>query len=83
MDDDKKPIAIIASAIVLFLAVGAWWMSRDTKAPPASQNATPPAAVAGTEAVIPKTEPLPLELPPMEGMDAFLRPLLGALSSRP
>ena len=84
MDDDKKPIAIIAIAIVLLLGVGAWWMSRDTKAPPASGNATPPtAAVAGTEAVIPKTEALPLTLPPMEGMDAFLRPLLGALSSRP
>jgi len=83
MDDDKKPIAIIAIAIVVFLAGGAWWMSRDTKAPPAPQNATPSAAVSGTEAVIAKTEALPLELPPMEGMDAFLRPLLGALSSRP
>lgn len=80
--DDKKPIAIIAIALVVFLAGGAWWMSRDTKAPAAAQNATPAATVA-TEAAVPKTEALPLKLPPMEEMDAFLRPLLGALSSRP
>lgn len=81
--DDRKPIAIIAVAMVVFLAGGAWWMTRGTKAPPAAQNATPPAAVTGTEAAVPKTEPLPVKLPPMEGMDAFLRPLLAALSSRP
>lgn len=80
---DTRPIAIIAIALVVFLSGGAWWMSRDTKAPPAPQNATPAAGVTGTEAVIPKTEALPLKLPPMEGMDAFLRPLLSGLSSRP
>ena len=81
--DDRKPIAIIAVAMVVLLAGGAWWMSRDTKAPPAAQNATPAAAVTATEGAVPKTEALPVKLPPMEEMDAFLRPLLAALSSRP
>ena len=82
--DDRKPIAVIAIAMVVFLSGAAWWFSRNTKAPPAAQNVTPPAAgVTGTEAVIPKTEALQLKLPPMEGMDAFLRPLLAGLSSRP
>jgi hypothetical protein len=81
--DDRKPIAIIAVAMVALLAGGAWWMSRATKAPPAAQNATPTAAVTATEAAVPRTEALPVKLPPMEEMDAFLRPLLAALSSRP
>jgi hypothetical protein len=81
--DDRKPIAIIAVAMVALLAGGAWWFSRDTKAPPAAANASPAAAVTATEAVVPKTEALPLKLPPMDEMDAFLRPLLAALSSRP
>ena len=29
--DDKKPIAIIAVALVVFLAGGAWWMSRSSR----------------------------------------------------
>ena len=81
--DDRKPIAIIAVAMVVLLAGGAWWMSRDTKAPPAAANASPVQGVTATEAAVPKTEALPVKLPPMEDMDAFLRPLLAALSSRP
>jgi Protein of unknown function (DUF3014) len=77
--DDKKPIAIIAIAIVVFLAGGAWWMSRRKPVP---QNATP-AAVTGTEAPIDKSDGPPVNLPPLDQMDAFLRPLLSALSSRP
>jgi hypothetical protein len=77
--DDKKPIAIIAIAIVLFLAGGAWWMSRRTPPP---QNATP-VAVTATEAPIDKPPPPPVNLPPLDQMDAYLRPLLAALSSRP
>jgi hypothetical protein len=78
MQDDKKAIAIIAIAIVVFLAGGAWWMSRRKPAP---QNATP-AAVTGTEAPIDKPDAA-VNLPPLDQMDGFLRPLLAALSSRP
>ena len=80
--DDKKPIAIIAVALVVFLAGGAWWMTRSRAKPP-SQNATP-LAVTGTEAPIDKPSPEPpANLPPLDRMDGYLRPLLSALSSRP
>src|SRR5690242_12091195 len=82
--DDRKPIAIIAIALVVFLAGGAWFMSRRIGPKPAAQNATP-AAVTSTEAPVSKAvadEP-PVNLPPMAQMDAFLRPLLAGLSSRP
>jgi hypothetical protein len=79
MDDDKKPIAIIAIAIVVLLSGGAWWMLRSKPVP---QNATP-AAVPGTEAPIDKPGAAPVDLPPLDQMDSFLRPLLSALSSRP
>jgi hypothetical protein len=76
---DKAPIAIIATFLVLLVAGGAWWMSRR----PAPTNATPK-AVTATEAPIDKpAAPPPVDLPPRDGMDAFLRPLLAALSSRP
>jgi len=79
--DDKKPIAIIAVALVAFLAGGAWWMSRPKKV---AQNASP-AVVTATEAPIDtKTPPAPpVNLPPLDKMDGFLRPMLSALSSRP
>ena len=78
--DDKKPIAIIAVALVACLAGGAWWMSRPKKT---GQNATP-AVVTATEAPIDKAgSSPPVNLPPLEKMDGFLRPLLSALSSRP
>lgn len=76
--DDKKPIAIIAVALVVFLAGGAWWMSRSRP----SQNASP-SAVTATDAPVDKPPPPPVNLPPLEQMDDFLRPLLAALSSRP
>jgi hypothetical protein len=76
--DDKKPIAIIAVALVAIVAGGAWWMSRPTPA----ANVTPD-AVAGTEAPIDKPAAPPVDLPPLDQMDAFLRPLLSALSARP
>jgi hypothetical protein len=76
--DDKRPIAIIAVVIVAFLGGGAWWMSRRNRP---STDATP-ASVAATEAPIDKAAP-PVNLPPLDQMDAFLRPLLSALSSRP
>lgn len=76
--DDKKPIAIIAVVLVAALIGGAWWMSRSTP-PPAN---TTPKAVTATEAPIDKPAP-PVNLPPLDQMDAFLRPLLSALTSRP
>jgi hypothetical protein len=75
---DTRAIAVIAVVLVAFLAGGAWWMSRAT--PPA--NVTPE-AVAATEVPIDKPVPPPIELPPLDQMDGFLRPLLAALSSRP
>jgi len=80
--DDKKPIAIIAVALVVFLAGGAWWMSRPRSVP--AQNASPK-VVTGTEAPIdkPGAPAPPVNLPPLDQMDGFLRPLLAALSSRP
>jgi hypothetical protein len=76
-----KPIAIIGAVIVLFIAGGAWWMSRSQQ--PSVGNATP-RAVTATEAPIEKApEPPGPPLPPLAEMDAFIRPLLSALSSRP
>lgn len=49
---------------------------------PASGNTTP-RAVNATEAPIDKPVGPPVDLPPLDQMDAFLRPLLSALSSRP
>ena len=71
------PIAIGGAAIVALIGAGAWWMWRT----PAPTNTTP-AAVTATDAPI--TAPAPaVALPPLDEMDAFLRPLLQALSSRP
>lgn len=75
---DLKPIAIIAGVLVLFLGAGAWWLSRPGPRP---ANVTPK-AVASTEAPIDKPAP-PVNLPPLDQMDSYLRPLLSALSSRP
>jgi Protein of unknown function (DUF3014) len=75
---DTRPIAIIAAALVVFLAGGAWWMSR----PKPPSNASP-SAVSATEAPIDLAAPAPVALPPLDQMDAFLRPLLAALSARP
>ena len=77
--NDNRPIAIIAAGLVLFLAIGAWWMSRRAEEP--AGNATP-RAVNATEAALDKTA-APVTLPPLNEMDAFLRPLLAALSTRP
>ena len=79
--NDNRPIAIIAAALVLFIAGGAWWMSRRAGAPAAAANATA-RAVTGTEAPIDKGA-APVDLPPLDQMDAFLRPLLATLTSRP
>ena len=75
-----KPIAIVGALLVLFIAGGAWWMSR--RAQPAAANSSP-RAVSATEAPIDKPGDPPPPLPPLSEMDAFLRPMLAALSSRP
>ena len=71
------PIAIGGILLVGLLAAGAWWMWRA----PVSTNTTP-AAVAATDAPLTAAAP-PVDLPPLDEMDAFLRPLLQALSNRP
>jgi hypothetical protein len=78
--NDKAPIAIIAVILVALASGGIWWLSRPD--PPAG-NVTPK-AVNATEAAIDKPAPsVPVDLPPLDQMDTFLRPLLAALSSRP
>src|SRR4051794_18742670 len=76
--NDTRVIAVIAIGIAVLLSSGAWWMSRPGTRP---ANATPK-VVASTEAQIDTPAP-PVNLPPLDQMDAFLRPLLAALSSRP
>lgn len=72
------PIAVGGALIVALLGAGAWWMWRS----PAPANTTP-AAVAATEAPLAPAAPPAVELPPLDEMDGFLRPLLSALSNRP
>jgi len=71
------PIAIGGVLILVLLAGGAWRFWRQ----PAATNTTP-AAVTTTEVPI-TAPPPPVALPPLDDMDAFLRPLLNALSNRP
>jgi hypothetical protein len=75
---DTPVIAGIATALVLLIAGGAWWMLR----PEPAANATPTTVVA-TEVPVDKPAPPPVVLPPLDEMDGFLRPLLAALSARP
>mgnify|MGYP006280925567 FL=1 len=74
---DLKPIALIA-VLAAVVGGGAWWMFGRASAP---TNA-PPKAVTATEAPVEKAAPA-VNLPPLEQMDAFLRPLLQALTVRP
>ena len=78
MMDDKKPIAVIAVVLGLVVAGALWWLFR-----PAAPGNASPAVVNATEAPIDKPGGPPVDLPPRDQMDAFLRPLLAALSSRP
>jgi hypothetical protein len=75
---DTRAIAIIATGLVAVLVGGGWWFMRRE----APTNSTP-AAVTATEAPIDKPAPPAVNLPPLDQMDAFLRPLLSALSARP
>lgn len=77
---DGPPLLPIAIGVVLvtLIAAGVWWRWRT----PAPTNATP-AAVTATDAPITAPAAPAVALPPLDEMDAFLRPLLQALSSRP
>lgn len=75
------PIAIVGALIVLFIAAGAWWMSRrEPTAVPANQSSR---VVTGTDAPLDKPAEPKVVLPPLGQMDGFLKPLLAKLSSRP
>jgi hypothetical protein len=76
------PIAIVGALIVLFIAAGAFWMSRREQPAPAASNQSA-RAVTATDAAIDKPAEPPVVLPPLALMDGFLRPLLRALSSSP
>ena len=67
---------MLAQSIV---AAGTWWLMRGGETP---GNKTPK-AVTSTEAPIDKPGAPPVVLPPLDQMDAYLRPLLRALSARP
>lgn len=72
------PILVIALLAGGFFAVR-WWLAR-RQAETIQRAAAVPAPPA-TEAL--DTRPPAITLPPMDQMDAFLRQLLGALSTRP
>ena len=76
---DTRPIAVIAIVLVVLVAGGAWWFSRPGQK---SSGNISPKVVTATEAPIDKPAP-PVNLPPLDQMDDYLRPLLSALSSRP
>src|SRR6478736_1470089 len=78
--NDTKPIAIIAVFLVAIIGGGTWWMMRGRGA--RSTNATPK-VVSATEAPIDSKATAPVDLPPPDQMDAYLRPLLQALTARP
>ena len=71
------PIVIGGAVIVALLGGGAWWLSRQSQG-----TTTVPAAVTAPAAPVVAAPP-PVVLPPLDDMDAFLRPLLNALSNRP
>jgi hypothetical protein len=75
---DTRAIGIIAIGLVVCVAVSVWWLSR-----PARPANVTPNAITATEAPIDTAARPPVELPPLDQMDGFLRPLLAALSARP
>jgi len=78
--DDKKPIAIIAVALVTIVGGAIWWYSR-SMAPPS--NATPKVVTATEAPIDSRPADKPVDLPPRDRMDPFLRSLLRELSNRP
>jgi hypothetical protein len=78
--NDTRVIAVIAIALVVLVGGGAWYFSRSI-APPA--NATPKAVTATEAPIDSKAAEKPVDLPPRDRMDPFLRSLLRELSNRP
>jgi hypothetical protein len=82
----RPPAALIIGTVLLLAAAGflAHWWWRDRPAPDAAPTAAappPPAPIDG--GALPEPDVAPVELPPLDDMDPFLRGLLGALSARP
>ena len=84
--DGKSRGPTVAIAVILLLAIGFgvyWYLSPSSDGEPAEVAADmelpvttpPPAAV--------ELDPEPIELPTLDGSDAFVRDLVGALSSHP
>jgi hypothetical protein len=78
--NENKPIAIVAVVLAAIVGGAIWYFARLQT--PAS-NATPPAVTATEAPLDAKGQDKPVDLPPLEQMDAFLKPLLQALSTRP
>ena len=81
MEKETRSIALIAGGLVLVIAaVGGWWYYSH-KTPPVTASAQK--AVNSTDApIVTGTQPAP-DLPPLDQMDAMVRSLFSALSTRP
>jgi hypothetical protein len=71
----------ILAVIVLLLALGALWYYLRHDAEPESNVGARPAVPAAGEGRI--AEPEPVDLPPLDDSDAFVRDLVGRLSQHP
>lgn len=86
--DGKSRGPTVAIAVILLLAIGFgvyWYLSPSSDGEPAEVAAdmelpvtTPPPAAVELD-----PDPEPIELPTLDGSDAFVRDLVGALSSHP
>ena len=83
----RTPLMVLA-LIVLTIAIGAWWLATRQATGPQPQTAAAPAEPPAPAPATPLTrglgigEPDPA-LPPLGDLDAYVRPLLAALTSRP
>ena len=80
MEKETRSIALIAGGLLIVVAaVGGWWYYSRKPAPVSSSQKV----VTGTDAPIVTRTPPAADLPPLNQMDAMVRSLFGALSSRP
>jgi hypothetical protein len=81
----RPPVALIIVGLLLLAVAGfgaRWWFTeRAARDAAAVESPAPRPPGGGVEA--PLAETPPVELPPLDEMDAFIRGLLGALSARP
>lgn len=86
LPEPRSPLPWIGLAALLVIVLGViWWWTRPSAPAPAATETPAPIASSATPTPAPDLgigEPDP-DLPPLDGLDAYLRPLLGALSSRP